>query len=70
MNNYRYYESALYGATNYDDWYEAASELDRMEGRIRSLGIIYTADGTYLGLAEEGDGGAGGGGGDGGAGGG
>ena len=33
MNNYRYYESALYGATDYDQWFEAASELDRMEGR-------------------------------------
>jgi hypothetical protein len=33
MNNYRYYESALYGATDYDAWFEAASELDRMEGR-------------------------------------
>ena len=33
MNNYRYHESALYGAADYDEWFKAASELDRMEGR-------------------------------------
>jgi TAG lipase/steryl ester hydrolase/phospholipase A2/LPA acyltransferase len=33
MNNFRYFESAMYGASNYDEWHSAAEELDRMEGR-------------------------------------
>jgi TAG lipase/steryl ester hydrolase/phospholipase A2/LPA acyltransferase len=33
MNNYRHYEKALFDAQTYDEWYAAAGELDRMEGR-------------------------------------
>jgi len=33
MNNYRHFEKALFDAQNYDEWYAAAGELDRMEGR-------------------------------------
>jgi len=33
MNKYRHYEKALYEATNYEDWFTAALELDCLEGR-------------------------------------
>ncbi|MEJ2382978.1 MAG: DUF3336 domain-containing protein [Xanthomonadales bacterium] len=33
MNHVRETEQALYEATNYADWYAAAIELDRLEGR-------------------------------------
>ena len=33
MNDYRRYEKALHDAQTYDEWYAAAGELDRMEGR-------------------------------------
>ncbi len=33
MNNYRHYEKTLHNAQTYDEWYAAAGELDRMEGR-------------------------------------
>ena len=33
MNHFRETEQALYEATNYADWYAAATELDRLEGR-------------------------------------
>jgi predicted acylesterase/phospholipase RssA len=33
MNHFRETEKALYAASNYEDWYTAATELDRIEGR-------------------------------------
>ncbi|MEJ2384976.1 MAG: DUF3336 domain-containing protein, partial [Xanthomonadales bacterium] len=33
MNHFRETELALFQATNYADWYAAATELDRLEGR-------------------------------------
>jgi len=33
MNNYRKAEKTMFGATSYDEWYSAALELDRLEGR-------------------------------------
>lgn len=58
------YEGAS-GPLNFDAVGEAATDvegwrLDRADNRVRSLGIIYTADGEYLGLPEEGEGGMGG----------
>lgn len=33
MNDYRKFEKALYRASHYDEWFAAAGELDRIEGR-------------------------------------
>jgi hypothetical protein len=33
MNNYRKTEKAMFEASNYGEWYDAALELDRLEGR-------------------------------------
>lgn len=33
MNHYKHTEKQMYEATNYDEWYAAACELDRIEGR-------------------------------------